>query len=201
MPVACFTELLLYSIKIREFSFVAILQNNKYGSKTTKSYTCLTALALLIAVAGCAPRLAETPLGTDEKRWEGYIKKSYPAWKAPQTIPPVDMKGKIESPAAEVGSSNSELKSLPTVKNEAVVIEDVVVKDKKGNVLSESITAVDAKEEFKVYVVQKNDTLWKISKNLYEDGAKWKKIQAANEDVLKGSDKVLPGMTLRIPLP
>jgi len=166
-----------------------------------KSYTCLTALALLIAAAGCAPRLAETPLGTEEKRWEGYIKKSYPAWKAPQTIPPVDMKGKIESPAAEVGTSNSGLKFLPTAKNEAVVIEDVVIKDKKGKVLSETITAVEAKEEFKIYVVQKNDTLWKISKKLYEDGAKWEKIQAANEDVLKGSEKVLPGMTLRIPLP
>ncbi|MCK4982703.1 MAG: LysM peptidoglycan-binding domain-containing protein [Victivallaceae bacterium] len=166
-----------------------------------KSYTCLTALALLIAAAGCAPRLAETPLGTEEKRWESYIKKSYPAWKAPQTIPPVDMKGKIESPAAEVASGKDELKSLPIVKDETVIIEDVVVKDKKGKVLSESITAVDAKEEFKVYVVQKNDTLWKISTKLYKDGAKWKKIQAANKDVLKGSDKVLPGMTLRIPLP
>ena len=163
-----------------------------------KSYICLTALALLIAAVGCAPRLAETPLGTEEKRWEGYIKKSYPAWKAPQTIPPVDMKGKIESPAAEVGT---DLKSLPSAKNETVIIEDVIVKDKKGEVLSETITAVDAKEEFKIYVVQKNDTLWKISKKLYEDGAKWKKIQAANEDILKGSDKVLPGMTLRIPLP
>ena len=162
-----------------------------------KSYICLTALALLIAAVGCAPRLAQTPLGTEEKRWEGYIKKSYPAWKAPQTIPPVDMKGKIESPAAEVGS----LESLPTEKDETLVIQDVVVKNEKGKVLSENITAVDAKEEFKIYVVQKNDTLWKISKKLYEDGAKWKQIQAANKDVLKGSDKVLPGMTLRIPLP
>jgi len=166
-----------------------------------KSYICLTALALLTIATGCAPRLAETPLGTEEKRWEGYIKKSYPAWKAPQTITPMDMKGKIESPAAEIGSSKNELKTLPSVIDEAVVIEDVVVKDKKGKVLSETITTVDAKENFKVYVVQKNDTLWKISKKLYEDGAKWKKIQAANKDVLKGSDKVLPGMTLRIPLP
>ena len=166
-----------------------------------KSYTCLTAMALLIAVAGCAPRLAETPLGTEEKRWKNYIKKSYPAWKAPQTIPPVDMKGKIESPAAEVGVQESELKSLPSVNDETVVIKDVVVKDEKGKVLSETITAVDAKEELKIYIVQKNDTLWKISKKLYEDGGKWKKIQAANKDVLKGSDKVLPGMTLRIPLP
>jgi len=164
-----------------------------------KSYISLTALAVLIATAGCGPRLAETPLGSEEKRWEDYIKKSYPAWKAPQTVPPANSKGKIESPATEI--IPAELDSLPTVKKEEVVIEDVVVKDKKGKVLAETVTTVDAEEKFKVYVVQKNDTLWSISNKLYQDGTKWKKIQSANEDVLKGSNRVLPGMTLRIPLP
>jgi LysM domain len=197
-PVACFTELLLYSI-YRENPLWNYLSDNKHGSKMMKSYISLTALAVLITVVGCGPRLAETPLGTEEKRWEGYIKKSYPAWKRPQTVPPANRKGKIESPATEV--IPAELDSLPTIKQEAVVIEDVVVKDKKGKILSETVTTVDAEENFKVYVVQKNDTLWKISKKLYKDGRKWKTIKAANEDVLKGSDRVLPGMTLRIPLP
>ena len=163
-----------------------------------KSYICLSALALLIAAAGCAPRLAETPLGTEEKRWEGYIKKSYPAWKRPQTVPPANTKGKIESPATEI--IPAELDALPTVKKEAV-IKDAVVKGKDEKVLSDTVTAVDAKEKFKTYVVQKNDTLWSISKKLYQDGTKWKKIKAANMDILKDSNKVLPGMTLRIPLP
>ncbi len=166
-----------------------------------RSYICLSTLALLFAVSGCGPRLAETPLGSEEKRWEGYIKKSYPAWEAPQTVPPMEAKGKIESAATEIGSDKNDLKSLPEVNNEAMVIEDLVVKDKKGKVLSETVTAVDAKDNFKLYVVQKNDTLWKISTKLYNDGTKWKKIQAANSDVLKDSSKVLPGMTLRIPLP
>lgn len=164
-----------------------------------KSYISLTALAVLIAAAGCGPRLAETPLGSEEKRWEDYIKKSYPAWKAPQTVPPANAKGKIESPATEV--IPAELDSLPTVKKDAVVIEDVVVEDKKGKVLSETVTTVETDGKFKSYIVQKNDTLWSISSKLYRDGTKWKKIKAANEDILKGSDKVLPGMTLRIPLP
>jgi nucleoid-associated protein YgaU len=82
-----------------------------------------------------------------------------------------------------------------------MLIEDVIVTDKKGKVLSETITAIDVNEKFKTYVVEKNDTLWKISKKFYQDGRKWKKIKAANSDVLKGSDKVLPGMSLRIPLP
>ena len=166
-----------------------------------KSYICLSSMALLIAAAGCAPRLAETPLGTEEKRWEGYIKKSYPAWKRPQTVPPANTKGKIESPAAEDKIIPAELDALPTVKKEEVLIKDAVVKDKKGEVVSETVTAVEADEKFKEYIVQKNDTLWSISKKLYKDGTKWKKIKAANPNVLKDSNRVLPGMTLRIPLP
>ncbi|MBU8902809.1 MAG: LysM peptidoglycan-binding domain-containing protein [Victivallales bacterium] len=164
-----------------------------------KSYICLTALALLIAAAGCAPRLAETPLGTEEKRWEAYIKKSYPAWKRPQTVPPANTKGKIESPATEF--IPAELDALPTIDKEAVIVEDLVVEDKKGKILSETVTTVDVNEKFKAYVVQKNDTLWSISKKLYQDGRKWGKIKAANTDILKDSNRVLPGMTLRIPLP
>ena len=164
-----------------------------------KSYISLTALAVLIAAAGCGPHLAETPLGTEEKRWEGYIKKSYPAWKRPQTVPPADLKGKIESPATDI--IPAELDALPTVEKDVVVIKEDVVKDVKGKVLSDIETSVEAEEKFKVYVVQKNDTLWKISSKLYQDGTKWKTIKAANEDVLKGANKVLPGMTLRIPLP
>ena len=163
-----------------------------------KSYICLTALALVILAAGCAPRLAETPLGKEEKRWEGYIKKSYPAWKPPQTIPPGTQEAKIEKPAAGIDAGKAP-ESLPTVKDDLKLVDDVVVTDPKGKVVSEKITTLDVKEKFQVYVVQKKDSLWKISQKFYKDGKKWKLIQAANNDVLKGSDKVRPGMTLRIP--
>jgi nucleoid-associated protein YgaU len=162
-----------------------------------KSYICLTVLALLIAVAGCAPRLAQTPLGAEEKRWEDYIKKSYPAWKAPQTTPPVV--GETEAPALDTAPKTAALEALPVESANTTVIEDITVKDPKGNVSSETVTTLDITEKNRVYVVQKNDTLWKIAKKLYNDGTQWKKIQAANDDVLKGSSKVIPGMTLRIP--
>lgn len=163
-----------------------------------KSYICLTTLALVIAAAGCAPRLAETPLGKEEKRWEGYIKKSYPAWKAPQTVPPGTQEAKIEKPAAGIDAGKTP-ESLPTVKDDLKLADDVVVTGKKGAVTSEKGTTLDVKEKSQVYVVQKKDSLWKIADKFYKDGNKWKTIQAANNDVLKGSDKVLPGMTLQIP--
>ena len=164
-----------------------------------KSHICLTALALAAFVAGCGPRLAETPLGSEEKRWEEYIQKSYPGWKAPQTVPPVDSKAKAdtETPALEMGNGADEIKSVP-FKDETVVVDNVVT-DNKGKVLSETITTLEVKEKGRVYIVQKNDTLWKIARKFYNDGSKWRKIQAANKSVLKGSDRVLPGMTLQIP--
>ncbi|MFA6715172.1 MAG: LysM peptidoglycan-binding domain-containing protein [Victivallales bacterium] len=164
-----------------------------------KSYICLTVLALLFAVAGCAPRLAQTPLGTEEKRWEGYIKKSYPAWNAPQTVPPASAEANTEAPVSELAPPKAGAPEALPVENETLVVEDVIVKDNKGKVTSEIIKAVDIKERQKVYVVQKNDTLWKIAKKLYNDGTQWKKIQAANDDILKGTSRVMPGMTLRIP--
>lgn len=155
-----------------------------------KSYICLTVSALLIAVAGCAPRLAQTPLGAGEKRWEDYVKKSYPAWKVPQTIPPVTPRTNAEAPVPGAGQKAGTLDTLPIENDNTPIIEKVT---------SETVTAVDPKEKNQDYVVQKGDTLWKIAKKLYNDGTQWKKIQAANDDILKGTSRVMPGMTLRIP--
>ena len=109
-----------------------------------KSHICLTALALAAFVAGCAPRLAETPLGSEEKRWEEYIQKSYPGWKAPQTVPPIESKAKVdtEAPALEMGNGGDEIK--PVAFKEEVIVDSVVT-DKKGKVLSETITTLEVK--------------------------------------------------------
>ena len=159
-----------------------------------KTYISFTALAVLITVAGCGPRLAETPLGSEEKRWEGYIKQSYPAWKAPQTVPPTDAKAKVDG--GNVVKTDDNMK---VVTDDIKVTDDVVVTTPKGKVLEDTQEKIDIQEKFQTYVVQKNDTLWKIAKKVYGRGSQWKKIQAANGDVLKGSSKLRPGMTLRIP--
>lgn len=53
--------------------------------------------------------------------------------------------------------------------------------------------------EYKTYVVEKNDTLQKISQKFYGTTKKWQKIYEFNSDILKNPDKVYPGMTLKIP--
>jgi nucleoid-associated protein YgaU len=49
------------------------------------------------------------------------------------------------------------------------------------------------------YVVQKGDTLQKISSKVYGTTKKWKKIFEANKELLKDPDKIKPGQELVIP--
>ena len=50
-----------------------------------------------------------------------------------------------------------------------------------------------------VYPVQRNDTLAKISREVYGDGNRWPEIFEANQPMLKDPDKIYPGQVLRIP--
>jgi nucleoid-associated protein YgaU len=71
----------------------------------------------------------------------------------------------------------------------------------------EMTKAVDDKEivtdnegpEFQEYIVQKEDTLQKISQKFYGTTKKWKTLYEENKVVLKSADKVYPGMKLKIP--
>ncbi len=49
------------------------------------------------------------------------------------------------------------------------------------------------------YTVKSGDTLSKIAKEFYGDASEWKKIQAANADLIRDPDKIQPGWALQIP--
>jgi nucleoid-associated protein YgaU len=49
------------------------------------------------------------------------------------------------------------------------------------------------------YTVKAGDTLSKIAKEMYGDASQWKKIHAANADLVRDPDKIQPGWTLTIP--
>lgn len=49
------------------------------------------------------------------------------------------------------------------------------------------------------YSIKKGDTLWGISSEFYNDGAKYPKIVEANLEVIKDADKIYPGQSIRIP--
>ena len=54
-------------------------------------------------------------------------------------------------------------------------------------------------EEYTSYIVQKNDTLQKISKKFYGTTKKYLMLYEANKDVMKGLNKIYPGMEIKIP--
>ena len=49
------------------------------------------------------------------------------------------------------------------------------------------------------YTVKSGDTLSKIAKEVYGDANQWKKIHAANADLIRDPDKIQPGWTLTLP--
>ena len=51
----------------------------------------------------------------------------------------------------------------------------------------------------RIYTVKAGDTLSKIAKEVYGDPSQWKKIQAANADLIRDPDKIQQGWTLKLP--
>lgn len=49
------------------------------------------------------------------------------------------------------------------------------------------------------YTVKSGDTLSKIAKQFYGNAGDWKRIQAANADLITNPDLIQPGWNLRIP--
>lgn len=67
--------------------------------------------------------------------------------------------------------------------------------------ISSAIEQGQANTFVDIYVVQKNDTLQKISARpeIYGTTKKWMKIYEANKDTLKALNKIYPGQKLKIP--
>jgi nucleoid-associated protein YgaU len=53
--------------------------------------------------------------------------------------------------------------------------------------------------ESRFHTVEKGDTLWKISEEMYGNGSKYQVIFEANTPMLKHPDKIYPGQVLRVP--
>jgi nucleoid-associated protein YgaU len=51
----------------------------------------------------------------------------------------------------------------------------------------------------RTYVVERDDTLWSISRKVYGRGSEWRRIYDANRSIIKDADRPLAGATLRIP--
>lgn len=55
-------------------------------------------------------------------------------------------------------------------------------------------------QQYLRYIVQRGDTLWKISQMAYNDSRKWEKIYEANKDKIKDVQGLKPGEIIIIPI-
>ncbi len=64
---------------------------------------------------------------------------------------------------------------------------------------SRKATDATKEKEQKVYIVQKDDTLQKVSDKVYGTTKRWMKIYEANKDILESPEMISPGQKLVIP--
>jgi LysM repeat protein len=149
---------------------------------------------LLLGSFGCAPRLAQTQLGDEELRWQKQIKKSYPAWKPPQTTPPA-VTGNITT------ETNNETDIDISVETEVITVTDTEqMSDDTAAPVADTTSAAETASAAKTYTVQKGDTLSAISAKMYNTSREVKRILEANRDIIKDQNKIQPGMKLVIPV-
>jgi len=93
-------------------------------------------------------------------------------------------------------------KEEDSAKEEWVVDQEVVATEISEDLdLEEESVQEDATvEEYKTYIVQNNDTLQKISYKFYGTTRKWKMIYNKNKNVIKNSDRLYPGVTIKLPV-
>lgn len=84
--------------------------------------------------------------------------------------------------------------------------EDSLSEGNRGYIISSvepqitpQIPETESHPSMEKYTVQKGDTLQKISQKFYGTSKKWNRIYKANQDVLKGADKIYPGQIISIP--
>lgn len=71
--------------------------------------------------------------------------------------------------------------------------------DLQVNADQPQVEQADAQSTAQTYTVQSGDSLWKIAKNHYGDGAQYMQIYYANRDKISDPDKINVGWELTIP--
>ena len=152
---------------------------------------------LTVVAAGCrtATRIVEEPrvdLHMAESGNRGYLIGTPPPASEPWKTTRKMVETEIEVPGLP-GSAGQV--SRPPVGLRDVAPPEVDFSE------SGAVSEEELGQTFDTYVVKKGDTLWSIAADpsAFGDATKWRKLYAANRDVLKSPDRLRAGMTLRVP--
>jgi nucleoid-associated protein YgaU len=128
-----------------------------------------------------------------EPDWADYVKDRYPNWKRHYWYDRGQwgnrgyVVGRPPASAEPVVETQPQLSPLPPVQPPVPVIEET-----QPPVVPEPAKPTK-------YVVQKGDSLWKISGKVYGNPLKWPKIYRANKDKIKNPHRIYPNQVLVIP--
>ena len=163
------------------------------------------------SLSGCLTRtytVVKERVDQDMPGNQGFISGSAPA--GYQQAPKKFTTRKTRVVEVEFGKPLEIEKTAPLPKTEVLLEEQVEsqaaqpleVSDsllEAGPALSQEIKSENLPEIPETYVVQKNDTLQKISQHFYGTTKKWTRIYEANKDKLKAPDSIRPGQVIKIP--
>jgi nucleoid-associated protein YgaU len=102
-------------------------------------------------------------------------------------------KNKAVTPAVKETNITPEQSGSPVMAESPATTVPAVENAEEGNTTASSGATVTE------YTVQKDDTLQKIAKKVYNSYGKWTKIYDANKDKIKNPNFVKPGTVLTIP--
>ncbi len=160
----------------------------------------LTVFLGIILLGGCITRTytTETPrVDTEIKGNQGFLFGT----------PKAEPKTKKLGPNRINSVLEIELPSLPKLPRHKGVKEEET-KPAEAPVAQEQVAQVEApavenqvpEKKYENYVIQKDDTLQKISEKFYGTTRKWQMLYEENKDVLKNPNSLRPGKTIKIPV-
>lgn len=131
-------------------------------------------------------RRAPTNDSTDKRKvfvWEIEMGKDKGQPKAPKANTEIAQEPAAPSTSADTSASASTTMNVP----------------EPAPAQATEVPAASGDKTYTEYTVQKNDTLQKISQKFYGTTKKWQLLYNENKDVLKGPDKVYPGLVIKVP--
>ena len=160
--------------------------------------------AVLAMLAGCGPKLAQVPYGSEEARWQKTLRDNYSGYEAPRTAPPAirdnvserlleeeQMRKNVQDPAPAPSVAEN-----PAAADPAKMVDNAA--ERQAVREPEPLPPADPKAADE-YEVKPGDTLGGIARKVYGDARRSDVIVRANP-ALKGNPNFLkPGMKLVIP--
>ncbi|MBN3039674.1 MAG: LysM peptidoglycan-binding domain-containing protein [Candidatus Omnitrophica bacterium] len=112
----------------------------------------------------------------------------------------IEIPPKQDKAAAPASGSKDKKTSIKDIEEEPLWVEEPVASMEEEDVdYRQEIDDSFESNDLEYYTIQKNDTLQKISYKFYGTTKKWNMLYEANRNVLKGPDKIYPGIKIIIP--